>query len=94
MLFATTRGTTYTVAPCASTEQQDDISRSRGLTTHSVSTHCPHHSTYLQAFCHIGGVVNLTHMGGSQTYLITIGRVAGRRLAGDNLLWQFARHGL
>ena len=86
MLFARTCGATYAVPARATAQQKNHIAGCRTLATHGICFDGTDYSTYFQTFCHIRGVINLTHMRRGKTYLVAIRRIACSRLAGDDLL--------
>ena len=94
MFFGRACGTAYTVASCSSAQQQDHIACLGTLTAHLVGRYSPYHGSHLHALGDISGVIHFAHMGGSQSYLVAVGRIALCRLAGDDPLGQLAGHGL
>ena len=94
MLFAGTRGTTYTIASGTSAKKENHITCRRALTTHCIGLNGSYYSAHFQTLCYIRRVIDLPHMSGCQTDLVAVGRIARSGLAGDNLLRQFARQRL
>ena len=94
MLLRRARSSTHAITTRAATEQQNDITRSRTLTTYIIRLDSTHNSTYLQALSNIIGVVDLTHMRSGKTYLIAVARIACRSLCRYYALRELALHSL
>ena len=94
MAFGRTRGTAHSVAPRATSEEEDHIAGGRTLAAHILGLHGTHHRTNLHSLGSVASVIDLAHHGGSQTYLVAVAGVAGSSLAADDTLRQLAGHRL
>ena len=92
--FRRTGGAADAVAARPAAEHQDHVARQRSLAQHLVGRHGADHGTHLHPFGRVARMENLPHMRGRQADLVAIARIAGRRLATDDTLRQFARQRL
>ena len=90
MLLRGTRRPAYAVAAGTPAQQQHDVARHRTLPADVIRLYRAHDRTHLQALGHVIGMVYLPYMRGSQPYLITVARIAGRSLGTDDTLRKFA----
>ena len=84
MRLGSAGGAADAVTTGAAAEQDDLVSRSRGLAAHMIGRSRGHDRADLHALGHITGVIDLIHLAGGQTDLVAVGGVAGRG-GGDEL---------
>ena len=94
VLFRRAGGSADAVATRTAAQEQYGVARCGRFAAYVLRFHCSHDRAYLQSFGHIIGVVDLTHMGGRQTYLVAVTRITRGRLGAYYTLRQLALHGL
>ena len=94
MNFGGTGGSADAVTAGTAAQQNDDISGIGGFSLHRASGSRAHHSADLHALRHIVGMINLFHIAGSQTDLVSVGAVAVGSFPHQLLLGQLTFHGI
>ena len=94
MALRRARGSADAVAARPSAEQQDHVARRRAFAQHLRLRHGAYHRADLHALGRIARMVDLAHIRGRQADLVAVARIAGRRLARNHALGQFAVHRL
>ena len=73
-----------------SAQQNDDITRIRGLADYIFTWSCAHDGADLHALCHVVGMVNFFYISGGKTDLVAVGAVSAGRAGHDLSLRKLA----
>ena len=72
-------------------EQEDNVSRHRGLSADLVGLHCSDHCSDFKTLGSVALVVDFPDVCGGKAYLVAVAGVAMGCLAGNDALREFAR---
>ena len=91
MFLRRTRCPSDTVSTRTTSEHDDDVTGFRTLATHLVFGNGTHHSTNLQTFRLVIGVIDFANVRRGQTNLVAVGGIAGSSGLGNHRLRELAR---
>ena len=90
LLLGRTCSAAYSISPCSAAKQNHDIAILRFFAFYPSFRNCSDHETYLHSLRSVTFVIDFIDHRSGKAYLISVRRIAIRRLLCDGSLWKFS----
>ena len=90
LLLGRTCSAAYAISPCGTTKQNHDVAILWFFAFYPSFRNCTNHETYLHSLRSVAFVIDFIDHRSGKAYLISVRRIAIRRLLCDGSLWKFS----